>query len=255
MSTKLNTLLEMFKNLKSDAVPRAPRPPPNESNVEEPENDENVDSNNEPGITIEEIDDENIKKEEKKKYKNPFFKSTKEKDSFKPNKDKAQKQKGSKIYTQATGNVINIVNSKDIHWGNQYYLGQTTMGPKPHQNHEEEESQLHIKKTNIIVLLLEANVKPQHIYLDYISKNLGMNWRKFFRSLGYRDGRIQTCEIDASRYGVSEARYQLLLDWVKNDDNGTLGHLAELLWEEGERQIVHDLALMYKKQNTQKNDK
>lgn len=97
----------MFKNLKSDAVPRAPRPAPNESNEQQPENDENIDSNNDPGITIEEIDDEDIKKEEKAKFKKSFFGTSKKKDSFKPKKDKNDKQKGSKIYTQGEKNVQN----------------------------------------------------------------------------------------------------------------------------------------------------
>lgn len=254
MSTKISAkLLEMFKHLKSDAVPRPPRPAPevpDETNEEEQnENDENVDSTNDSGITIEEIDDEDIIKEEKSKFKNFFFKSNKKNDNFKPKKVKTEKQKGSKVYTQTSGNVINIVNSKDIHWGNQYYLGQTTMGQKTKENHEDSEPEMHIKKSNIIVLLMESNEKPQHIYLDYISKNLGKNWRRFFRTLGYKNGRIETCEIDAAHYGVAEARYKLLLDWVKNEEDGTLGRLADLLWEEGEREMVKDLALLYKKRD------
>lgn len=45
---------------------------------------------------------------------------------------------------------------------------------------------------------------------------------------------------------VYQARYKLLKDWVDNDDDGTLGRLASILWEEGERQIVRELSIIYK---------
>lgn len=76
----------MFRNLKSDAVPRPPR-----SNKEKPtkiepeeENDENIDSTNEPEEILVESDDE-VQSEEKPKFKK-FFKSNKK--EWKPKKDK-----------------------------------------------------------------------------------------------------------------------------------------------------------------------
>ena len=42
-----------------------------------------------------------------------------------------------------------------------------------------------------------------------------------------------------------QARYKLLLDWVRNDDDETLGKLANVLWDDGQRQIVKELATLY----------
>lgn len=46
---------------------------------------------------------------------------------------------------------------------------------------------------------------------------------------------------------LQQARYKLLLEWVHNDDDGTLGGLTKKLWEEGERSTVKALSAMYKK--------
>lgn len=43
--------------------------------------------------------------------------------------------------------------------------------------------------------------------MDYISKNLGKNWHSFFRRLGYKQGQIETAEIDMAKYGVAEVKY------------------------------------------------
>lgn len=50
-------------------------------------------------------------------------------------------------------------------------------------------------------------LQPDHDYIDYISKNLGKNWHCFFRSLGYSQGRIETAEINAAGYDISEVRW------------------------------------------------
>ncbi|XP_026318687.1 uncharacterized protein LOC113229344 isoform X3 [Hyposmocoma kahamanoa] len=209
-------IFEFFRNLKSDAVPKAPRP----------------------------------EKQNPKTNKKNFYSTNKKKQSI-PKTDKKTKQHTgfNNVNTQATGNVINIVGSRDLHFGNEfvYYLGPTTM-PSNQQQRTEDPDNLKVKKCSLITLLLEAKIKPEYEYLEYISKNLGKNWYSFFRFLGYSQGRIETCEIDEARNGgVSEARYKLLLDWQRNDEDGTLGCLATKLWQHGERQIVKDLALIYNK--------
>ncbi|CAH2050635.1 unnamed protein product, partial [Iphiclides podalirius] len=175
-----------------------------------------------------------------------FFKPNKKKNSFglpKKREDKEQEHgSSSNVNVQATGNVINIVNSRDVHWGNEivYYMGPTNVQQKQQSNVE------NIEKSNIIVLIMEAEIKPNHEYIDYISKNLGKDWHPIFISLGYSKNRIETFEIDEAGRGISEVRYKLLLDWVRNDEDGTLGKLTKHLWEEGERQLVKELAIMYK---------
>ncbi|OWR47948.1 hypothetical protein KGM_215778B, partial [Danaus plexippus plexippus] len=144
------------------------------------------------------------------------------------------------------GNVINIVNSSKVRWGNEfvYYMGNAYGQPgKSHTPSSDDEEP--IEKTELIVLLLEANIEPEHEYIDYISKHLGKNWYSLFRRLGFTQGQIETAEIDNAKQGVAEARYKLLLDWTRNDDIGTLGKLSNVLWEDGERQIVKDMADIY----------
>ncbi|KAJ8735716.1 hypothetical protein PYW07_007336 [Mythimna separata] len=258
MSSKLHKMLEAFKlGLKSDAVPRAPR---NTPRTETPEaHNENVElpEEQEEEIIIEPVSDDDLKKEKKpKKVKNPFKKtkkqSTNDDDDDEEEFSKSSQEKrgsASSVNVQATGNVYNIVNAKDVRLGNDYYFGpvtKTAERPGRQKNKYEEEE---IEKDNLIRLLMEAKVKPDHDFMDYISKNLGKNWHAVFLALGFKLGRIETAEINAKGggYDITEARYKLLYEWVNNDDDGTLGRLATLLWEEGERSIVKDLSVMYKK--------
>ncbi|XP_072941328.1 protein immune deficiency [Epargyreus clarus] len=246
MASKINfKFLEMFRNLKSDAVPKAPRPEENfDENPQAEAHNENVEFTDPP----EEIFDENEKKKKKKSgFKKKFFnKNSDDKDKEKDRRNSEGSGGSSNVNTQATGNVINIVNSKDIHWGDEivYHVNQYNQPQTQTCNDTGEEP---IQKTNLIVLLLEAQIKPEFDYMDYISKNLGKNWYSIYRRLGFTQGRIETAEIDMAKNGIAEARYQLLLDWVRNDDDGTLGKLASVLWDDGERQIVKELAAMYHK--------
>lgn len=249
-----NKLIEMFKNLKSDAVPRAPRPV-EQVNNETPEertrsrhSEQSRQEEEEEEIVIEPEEDlkRNKKKENKKYSKSMKFGE----DDEDVNNIGDEKGASSCANIQATGTVYNIMNSKHVRLGNDFYFGpvtqatpSTTSSPTKENKHEEE----HIEKDNFISLLMEATTKPEHDYLDYISKNLGKNWHSFYRSLNFTQGRIETAEINAAGYDISEARYKLLLDWVNNDEDGSLGRLATLLWQEGERSIVKALSLIYKK--------
>ncbi|KAJ2954584.1 hypothetical protein O0L34_g2877 [Tuta absoluta] len=236
-------IIEAFRNLKSDAVPKEPRL------REETADDVNGEyQNNETGAS-EEQDHTNIgpeddsKDEKKPKKKYSFGKSKKKQNS--PKVNKVDGAKTISMNTQATGNVINIVESPNFRWGNDfvYNLGPTQQGVKKKNTEDPDEE--HINKTNEITLLMEAQIEPEHDYINYISKNLGRNWHSFFQRLGYTKGRIETFEIDEAKYGVAEARYKLLLDWIRNEEDNSLGRLATLLWLQGERLIVKELAIMY----------
>lgn len=248
----MNTLSAKFKdfflNLKTDAVPRPPRnrrveQDDNENNERE-ENNENYDPNNEePEVIVIEEPDDDLKKEKNKKskHKKDFFKEeTKE---GKPHKQEKRKS-DCIVNTQATGHVINIVNSNDVRWGDDYYMGSAKPPTKKNMDPEEEE----VEKCNLITLLMESKQKPiQHEYLDQISGNLGRNWYSLFISLGFLRGKIETMEINTRDYGVTEARYKLLLDWTNNDEDGTLGGLTKKLWDHGDRALVKQLAIVYNK--------
>lgn len=258
INLKVSKLLEMFKGLKSDAVPRAPRPsaetvpPPSQPDENNLNGDHEEEQEEE--IIIESIsdDDNEIKKEKKSNKKKKTTKSKKPLTDDEEEYSKSYEEKrgsASSVNVQTSGTVCyNIVNSRGVRLGNDYYFGPvTTMGTKTDKGKEYEEEP--IKKDNYIRMLMEATIRPNHDYVDYISKNLGKTWKSFFRTLGYTEGRIDTAELDAVNrgYSISEARYKLLLEWVNNDDDATLGQLATLLWREGERSIVKDLSNIYKK--------
>lgn len=75
-----------------------------------------------------------------------------------------------KITLTAAGNVINIVNSRDVHWGNEivYYMGPTNVQQKHYKEAE------NIEKSNIIILVMEAEIKVSKICrLSQFVKNNG----------------------------------------------------------------------------------
>lgn len=43
--------------------------------------------------------------------------------------------------------------------------------------------------------------QPTHKYIDFVAKNLGINWKSIFVSLGYLIGRIDTLEMEK---GITE---------------------------------------------------
>lgn len=77
----------------------------------------------------------------------------------------------------ATGNVINVVNSKNIRWGNDYYMGPAYM-PQKHFKYgyeSEPEEEEEIKKCNNIKLLLEAEIK---VYYHHVNTNKQCIYRR-----------------------------------------------------------------------------
>lgn len=65
----------------------------------------------------------------------------------------------------ASGNVINIVNSKNVRCGNEivYYMGPVHGQPSRSKTPPSDDDDEPIEKTNLIVLLLEANQKVSKI--------------------------------------------------------------------------------------------
>ncbi|VVC94902.1 unnamed protein product [Leptidea sinapis] len=233
--------LDLIRNLKSDAVPRPPRSQQFCENVDDTQN-ENINSSNTPEEHI--FSNDNEKKGKKKsKFKMSFSQPNTEDPVYDDSEDRRSSSASSVVHTQTNGNVINIVNASNVRWGNEfvYYLGPVNGHSAPPNTPMYEEEK--VEKDNLITLLMES--KEKHDYINYISNNLGKNWYSIFKSLGYSRGQIETAEIDTAKNGVAEARYKLLLDWIRNDDDGTLGKLATVLWTEGERHIVKELAAMY----------
>ncbi|XP_028158850.1 uncharacterized protein LOC135073066 [Ostrinia nubilalis] len=249
MASVGSRIFELFRSLKSDAVPKPPRPAedtesrgakPNITTEDSKEPVENEDEHEE--IIFEE--DDFIKTEKKTKFRSPF-KSKKGKDDHKDPKPEDHDKRGSfsSVNTQATGTVFNVVNATGVQFGSNYTYYMSATNGNTEKSEKKGYTGDNIEKDNLIILLMESKIEPTHKYIDFISKNLGTNWKSFFGSLGYLIGRIDTLQMEK---GITEARYKLLKDWVDNDDDGSLGRLASLLWDEGERQIVRELSIIYK---------
>ncbi|RVE48132.1 hypothetical protein evm_007192 [Chilo suppressalis] len=246
--------MELLRNLKSDAVPKPPR-------AEQPEVDSTTDEPVTPGNspngdkkqTPEEDDHEEIifdeddfVKEKKSKPKFPFKSKKNKGDDPKQSKGSKKDKNGlySSVNTQATGTVYTIVNSHNVQFGsnNVYYMSATNKKAKEECDVGNDDED-YIPKDNLIVLLMESKIVPDFKYMDFVAKNLDTNWKAFYASLGYLNGYMNTLVLEN---GIFEARYKLLDEWVKNDDDGSLGRLSTLLWEAGERRIVRELSLIYK---------
>ncbi|CAH0766399.1 unnamed protein product [Diatraea saccharalis] len=266
MANITNKLMELLRNIKSDAVPKPPRAEPAEPDSTTNSTDEPVTHGDSPKThkkqTNEDDDHEEIifgeedfVKEKKTKPKFPFKSKKNKGDSPKEHKGSKNDKNGmySSVNTQATGTVYNVVNSKNVQFGsnNVYYMSATSKNVKKGYDageDGEDEDENYVPKDNFIVLLMESEIEPTFKYMDFISKNLGINWKAFYTSLGYLKGYIDTLVLEN---GIIEARYKLLDDWVRNDNDGSLGRLATLLWEAGERQIVRELSLIYKENKKQ----
>lgn len=100
MTSIHSKIFEMFKNLKSDAMPKPPRPSQPTEIGQDPldENEENIDSTNEPEEIIVESDDDTAKNEKKPKFKKSFFKPNKKEN--KPGK--SDKNGSSNVNTQGS---------------------------------------------------------------------------------------------------------------------------------------------------------
>ncbi|GBP37498.1 hypothetical protein EVAR_79432_1 [Eumeta japonica] len=217
---------QTFRTLKPDAVPKPPRP----------ENNENINENDSLS-DVEEVIIPPSAKAEKKKSKD---KNTKDKKDRKSSSEAAPT-----IHAQAGSSVYTFLHCDKVHWGPEITFNFGTSTAKNEEQHEKKEEYIEI--TESIQCVMKSNIKAEHEYIDYVSKNLSENWRSFFLSLGYSSGQIATIVEEQAHNGISEARYQLLLDWVRNDDDGTLGRLATSLWKAEEREVVKHLALIYER--------
>ena len=112
INMKLSKLLEnLFKGIKSDAIPRSPRnadettPEAHNENVELPDEQE-------PEIVIESVSDDEIKKEKKSKKKK-FFKSKKQDYNVEDDEDEfsksSQEKRGSAGSVNVQGNFISPI--------------------------------------------------------------------------------------------------------------------------------------------------
>jgi len=105
-----------------------------------------------------------------------------------------------------------------------------------------------IRKTTTIDMMMKSTEPVNERVMDVISTHLGENWRFVFRTLGYSDGQIDQMYEDHHRgNGVKEVIYRLLLDYSRNNDDASLGHITRIMWKNGFKECVHILKVHWKK--------
>ena len=78
--------------------------------------------------------------------------------------------------------------------------------------------------------------------LNHICNNIGKNWKKLARALGFSRGPIETIEIDYSSEGVYEMAWQTILKWRrKRVDDVKLCYIARILDDIGMAQLAREL--------------
>lgn len=85
--------------------------------------------------------------------------------------------------------------------------------------------------------MMKSNDPINEKTIDVISANLGKNWQDLFRALGYSTGQIDTIRIDY-QISLKETIFRLLLDYSRNNEDASLGHITRIMWEKDFRECV-----------------
>lgn len=94
--------------------------------------------------------------------------------------------------------------------------------------------------------MMRSNEPVNERVMDVISTHLGENWRSLFRNLGFSDGQIDQMKEDYYINGVKEVIYRLLLDYSRNNDDASLGHITKTMWKLGFKECVKILKIHWK---------
>lgn len=97
-----------------------------------------------------------------------------------------------------------------------------------------------------LTVMMKSNEPVNQKVMDVISTHLGENWRTLFRSLNYSDGQIDQMKEDYYISGVKEVIYRLLLDYSRNNDDASLGHITKAMWKLGFKECVKILKIHWK---------
>lgn len=94
--------------------------------------------------------------------------------------------------------------------------------------------------------MMRSNEPVNERVMDVISTHLGENWRSLFRHLGFSDGQIDQMKEDYYINGVKEVIYRLLLDYSRNNDDASFGHITKIMWKLGFKECVKILKIHWK---------
>lgn len=94
--------------------------------------------------------------------------------------------------------------------------------------------------------MMHSQQPLNHRHMDIVSTHLGHGWRDIIRLLGFTDGQIEQMYEDHYVRGIKEVVYSFLLDYSRNDELASVGHLTRLLWKSGRRECVYMLKEYWK---------
>jgi len=145
--------------------------------------------------------------------------------------------------SQSNNTQTTIYQFKDInglHIGN---INICSVEPAPQRRSTTGET---IPRTRSIDIMMRSTEPVNEKVMDVISTHLGKDWRFLFRNLGYSDGQIEETTIDFHVNGVKEIIYRLLLDYSRNHDDASLGHITKTMWKNGFKECVKILKTHWK---------
>lgn len=159
--------------------------------------------------------------------------------------------------TNATGvQVYQIKNARNVHIGNSFTFNSA--------NAEEERTRpspanangpvkwANLKLSDTIRQMMECEDDLDTDMMITISRHLGYEWKNFARALEYSQGQIEAFECDNET--LTEAIYQFILDWSRNDDEPSLGKMVKLLWDHVHKETVYHMKLLWKKRRQNQTD-
>lgn len=98
--------------------------------------------------------------------------------------------------------------------------------------------------------LAEVNLRITVTDKLKIKQNIGENWKKAARKLGFNKSEVEQKAIDYDKSGIGEVMFQILTAWEQRQgQNATLGALMKALWASQEYDCVEELALIHGSNN------
>lgn len=151
--------------------------------------------------------------------------------------------------TNATGvQVYQIKNARNVHIGNSFTFNSANTEEdraRPASNINGPVKWANLKLSDTIRQMMDCEDELDTEMMITISRHLGYEWKNFARTLEYSEGQIEAFECDNDT--LSEAIYQFILDWSRNDDQPIIGKMVKLLWEHKHKETVYHMKLLWKK--------
>lgn len=141
-------------------------------------------------------------------------------------------------------NVVHIENASNVQLGNIFTFNLAPENGNKPTTPNGQVKWANLKLSDTIREMMKCEDELDTGMMDTISRHLGYEWKAFARTLDYSEGQIEAFECDNKT--LAEQIYQFVLDWVRNDDNPSLGRMVELLWENKHKETVYRMKVLWK---------